>query len=429
MSPLAKHPTLRGTTGLCAWVAPAIVLVAAVTAAPRAFPQAASESAAVDALLRSAEPPTEIPPQADIDSVGPDGPIMTAALRLEADGAHDLAVAVIDEALQVIRATHGLYSLEQAPWLQRMISNEEARGNASSAWDVEQELLDLVRRHPGDLRVVPILRDVAAKREDILARYIGGGFPEQIILGCYYSPRWGRSRGSNCRSGSRGVVVRALLSESRRYYNDAVGIILNQGLEYLDELREIDRSLVRTSYRYRHYLGSYEVGRQSLVRLAAIDRMDSESSLMQTKSLIELVDWELLFVDGATRRSREERSDALVERYQRAHELLEREGTPQASIDELFSPDVPVVLPTFLPNPFATAATQRGASRFIDVSFVVTRLGHSDQIEILQTTVDATDAEIDALVELMEDSRFRPRATNGQFADSAPVVVRYHLGS
>ncbi len=428
MASFELHRTRRGKVGVGPAIAPVVALFAALIAARAVFAQGPSDQAAVGALLRTAEQATEIPARADVDSVGPDGPVMTAALRLEADGAHDLAVAVIDEALQVIRATHGLYSLEQAPWLQRMISNEEARGNAARAWDVEHELLDLVRRHPGDVRVVPILRDVAAKREDILARYIGGGFPEQIILGCYYSPRWGRSRGSNCRSGSRGVVVRALLSEFRRYYNDAVGIILNQGLEYLDELREIDRSLVRTSYRYRHYLGSYEVGRQSLVRLAAIDRMNSEPSLTRMKSLIELVDWDLLFVDGATRRSRAERSDALVERYERAHERLEREGTPQASIDQLFSPALPVVLPTFLPNPLAATEAQRGSSRYIDASFVVTRLGHSDRIEILETTLGATESEMDGLVELIQSSRFRPRATNGQFVDTAPIVVRYHLG-
>lgn len=423
----AAHSTPRTPTESVAGLIGTVLLIATITAPQTTFAQRTSESAA-EALLRSSEPTTVILPPADADSVGPDGPLMNAALRFEADGAHDLAVAVIDEALQVVRATSGLYSLEQAPWLQRLVANEEARGNTERAWDVEQELLDLVRRNPDDVRAVPVLRATAAKREDILAHYLGGGFPEQIVLGCYYSPRWGRSRGSNCRSGSRGVVVRTLLAESRGHYNNAIRIILTQGLEYIDELREIDLALVRTSYRYRHYLGSYDVGRRSMVRLAAVDAMNSEPSLTQVESLVELVDWDMLFVEGATRKSRDERTDALVERYERAHELLAREGTPQASIDELFSPDVPVVLPTFLPNPLATAATQRGAPPFIDVSFVVTRLGYSDRIEILETTLDATEIEMDALVDLIESSRFRPRATNGRFVDTAPIVVRYHLG-
>lgn len=427
MTSFVPLPTLKATAVIAPAFVATIVLVATATVPHAAFSQAASESAPVDTLLRSAEPTTAILPPADVESVGPDGPVMTAALRFEADGAHDLAIAVIDEALQVVRATHGLYSLEQAPWLQRLIANEEARDNPARAWDLEQELLDLARRHPDDVRIVPVLREVAAKREDILARYIGGGFPEQIVLGCYYSPRRGWSRGGNCRSGSRNVVVRTLLSESRRHYNNAIRIILNQGLEYIDELRAIDLALVRTSYRYAHYLGSYDVGRRSLVRLAAVDAMNSEPQLTRVTALVELVDWDLLFVDGATRRSRDERSDALVERYERAYELLAHEGTPQASIDRLFSPELPVVLPTFLPNPLAPAQTQRGSQRYIDVSFVVTRLGYSDRIEILETTLDATEAEMDALVDLIESSRFRPRATNGRFVDTAPIVVRYHL--
>ena len=428
MTSFEQNRTLKRHVGVVPSIASIVALVGAVIAAQEAFPQAPAERAGIDAFLRTAEQANVGLPRADADSVGPDGPVMNAALRLEADGTHDLAIAVSDEALQVVRATHGLYSLEQAPWLQRVIANEEARGNVARAWDVEQELLDLVRRHPDDVRVVPVLREVAARREDILARYVGGGFPEQIILGCYYSPRWGRTRGgSNCRSGSRSVVVSTLLGESRRYYNDAIGIILNQGIEYVDELREIDLALARTSYRYAHFLSSYDVGRRSLLRLAALDRMNSEPLLTRTASLTHLIDWDLLFVDGATRKSREERTLAVVARYERAYEQLRSEGAAQASVDTLFTPVIPVVLPAFLPNPLVTMESPRASPRYIDVSFVVTRLGYSDRIEILDTTLGATAPERDALVELMEDSRFRPRATNGRFVDTAPIVVRYHL--
>ena len=423
MSSFARHRTLEATAG----IAPAIALFAAVAAPQTAFAQATSRAGALDVLLRAAEQAalTQLPSTEDFTD--PAGQTMTAALRLEADGAHDLAISVIDEAIQGIRATYGLYSLEQAPWLQRLIANEEARGNPARAWELEQDLLVLVRRHPDDAGTVPVLREIAAKREDILARYVGGDFPEQIILGCYYSPRWGRSRGGNCRSGSRGVVVRSLLAEARRHYNDAINIILNQEFEYIDELREIDLALVRTSYRYGHYLGSYEVGRRSLVRLAAVDAMNSEPLPTRVESLVELVDWDLLFVDGATRKSRGERNDAVVERYERAYELLEREGTPQAAIDTLFSPALPVVLPTFRPNPLSTVERQRASPRYIDVSFVVSRHGNSDRIEILDTTTNATEPENDRLIELIESSRFRPRSTDGRFADTPPIVVRYYL--
>ena len=46
----------------------------------------------------------------------------------------------------------------------------------------------------------------------------------------------------------------------------------------------------------------------------------------------------------------------------------------------MFAPDVPLTLPADEPNPFAPGAA---ASRYIDVSFDVTKYGLADQIEIL----------------------------------------------
>ncbi len=424
MTSLELHQNLKATVG----VAVAVALVAVVCVPTAAFPQGVSEVDPASSLLDADTRLAGGQSPADDDSTDPVSSLMSTALRLEADGDHNLAIAVIEDALEVVRPTYGLHSLEQAPLLQRLIVNEEARGNFGQAWNLEQQLLDLVRRHPNDVRAIPILRATAARREDILARYVSGGFPEQIILGCYYSPRWGRTRGgSNCRSGSRSVVVSTLLGESRRYYNDAIGIILNQGIEYVDELREIDLALARTSYRYAHFLSSYDVGRRSLLRLAALDRMNSEPLLTRTASLTYLIDWDLLFVDGATRKSREERTDTVVARYEGTYERLRSDGAPQASIDSLFAPEIPVVLPAFLPNPLATMASPGASPRYIDVSFVVTRFGNGDRIEVLDTTANATDAEKDTLIDLIESSRFRPRATNGRFVDTAPIVVRYHL--
>ncbi|WP_428103087.1 hypothetical protein [Candidatus Rariloculus sp.] len=414
----ALHPTLKAT---------ARILVLTAVAAPfSAFPQPAPEADSGDALRTTAEETLQTLPLAGADARDLIGPQLAAALRYEENGVHDLAIVVIEEALQIVRSAYGLYSLEQAPLLQRLIVNEEARGNVARAWGLEQELLVLARRHPDDLRIVPVLREVADRRMLILRRYVGGEFPPEIVLGCYYSSGR-RATGRNCRSGSRSAVVGNILAEARRHYTDAIQIVLRQELDVaIDELRELDMALVRTSYRYGHYLGSYEIGRRSLVRLAATDRMNSEPLLTRVTSLLGLIDWELLFVDGANRKSRDARNEGVLERYEEAHELLVQGGTPQASIDALFSPPTPIVLPTFLPNPLASHETQ-ASPRYIDVAFVITRHGESDQIEILDSSMNATEAQKDELFRLIETSRFRPRATDGQFADTSPVVVRYHL--
>ena len=114
-------------------------------------------------------------------------PLTALSLFYEETGDYALADATIDRLLQVIRANYGLYSLEQAPSIQRLIAHEEERGNAESAWMLEQELLALAGRNRDDLRIAPILRDSGDKRMEILDRYDAGELPLEVILGCYYN--------------------------------------------------------------------------------------------------------------------------------------------------------------------------------------------------------------------------------------------------
>jgi hypothetical protein len=87
---------------------------------------------------------------------------------------------------------------------------------------------------------------------------------------------------------------------------------------------------------------------------------------------------------------------------------------------------LPITLPTQQRNPFASVATAT-SPRHIDVTFEVTRYGRGERIEILATSVGATRAEERDLIRLIESTSFRPRFVDGGLADSAPVVVRYHL--
>jgi hypothetical protein len=97
----------------------------------------------------------------------------------------------------------------------------------------------------------------------------------------------------------------------------------------------------------------------------------------------------------------------------------------QESIDRLFSPDIPVVLPAFLPNPLITSDV--ASTGHIDVAFEVDKYGRSHRFQILDTTDNSTVAAEKRLEQLIKRSRFRPKLINGQFADTAPIVVRYYL--
>jgi hypothetical protein len=413
-------------------------------------------------------------------------PLSDLALIYQDGGDHDLAVAVIHRVRQVVRATEGLHSLEQIPLIQQMIANEEAIGRFENAWQLEQDLLTLARRHPDDMRMVPVFREAAGKRMAVLRQYLAGEFPPQMVLGCYYG--WPRETvdpvnvhapriptTTSCNSGEREGAIRAIVSDAQRHYANAIAVMLRNEDYASDELRETELDLLRSfnfmnggstysrgygrvgldwaaldAEPWRSWMDSmallaewklpqavgepapeqievrdgepissrfYEgrcldscLGRQSLQRLLAYEVAKSAPLREQVEAFIRIADWE----------GREQ----ALERYERALKMLQDAGA-ETLIDELFAPKIPIVLPTFLPNPLVAHETQ-ASGKYIDVGFEISRYGEARRVQILKA-MSVTDADKATLVQLIQRSRFRPRVTGGEFARTSPVVVRYYL--
>lgn len=389
------------------------------------------------------------------------------------------AVVALTSALQVVRVTQGLYSLEQVPLLFQQIYIEEARGNSPEVWRLEQELLTLVRRHPDDLRAVPALHEMADRQMAVLDRVLAGEIHPNIALGCFYKFLPSPSSG-NCAAGSRKTVVQGMLAEAQRNYSAAITTLLRNDQTDSAELRALEMKVVRGIYmvqsmyegqhsgigkpmplvpsavgaenmepwrsrmapvvtlagwelpypsmgalderetpksetRQVRIMDPYHRGRQSLRRLYAYDAATSSTPLNQADLALQIADWDLLYSNNGL----------AVDRYEAIHAKLEDAGVAQASIEQLFAPPTPVVLPAFEPNPLAADET-RVASGYIDVSFEITRFGKSRGIEVLDET-NATPAARQDLVALIAHSRFRPRPTDGQFGGTSPVAMRYYL--
>jgi hypothetical protein len=389
------------------------ILVLAATLAPSiGFSQDLSPFVAEDEQRQLVDAINEIRAQEGPYSAELLDPFTALAVLYRESGDGKLAAAAIEQALQIVRANFGLRSLEQAPLLQEQLLNEKANGNAQMAWTLEQELLDLVSRHPTDLRTVPILREMGAKRMDVLERYLGGEFPAEITLGCFYDPIPYDDIGS-CYSGSKRVVVNSLLDDAWTHYFDAINVLQRNELYASDELHDLEMELVRSSYAHE----GFGVGRASLRRLFSYEVTTGAPLSSQIEALVQLADWDLIFVSNR---------GAPLELYTVAYEYLKLEKTGQESIERLFSPDLPVVLPTFLPNPLARDETQEPAG-YIDIAFELTKFGQSRAIEILGASDNATNDAKQRLVHLVSRSRFRPRVTNGEFARTAPIVVRYYF--
>lgn len=84
------------------------------------------------------------------------------------------------------------------------------------------------------------------------------------------------------------------------------------------------------------------------------------------------------------------------------------------------------MLPAFFSNPLVTEETPltRG---FIDVSFVVSANGKTRRVDVIESSGDVPRAVEKDLLRMIKFNRFRPLMTDGEFRDSAPIVLRYYV--
>jgi hypothetical protein len=244
---------------------------------------------------------------------------------------------------------------------------------------------------------------------DVLDRYSAGQFPPEIELGCYYG-------GGTCKAGLKDEAKRNLFYEAQTLYSQAVNVLLRSEHYPGDELQALLENLVRNTY---HYNGNPRLGRHSLVFLLNWQNNNARAWPDRIKTLVEIADWDLFHS-----KSGNEDEKALNE-YRHVHELLAEQGAEQL-LDEVFSPQTPIVLPTFAPNPLLPEPEQRG-NRYVDVAFEIDESGKSHHIRLLRTTEDPDRPAEKQLVQLIARSHFRPRLVDGRIAGNAPVVVRYYF--
>ena len=362
-------------------------------------------------------------------------PLTALSLFYAEMGNLGLADTTIERLLSVIRANYGLYSLEQVPSIQLLMAHERERGNAVAAWELEQELIRLGLRNPDDARTGRVFQDVGDGRIDILERYDAGELLPEIELGCYYDDSNeylraqrrgahslhtapGEQHGSVCAAGSRGQAKRSLASEAYMFYMAAIEVFRRNELDTSDEYRTLLDRIVRTSV--EHTAPSF--GRSSLQQLiASYEESGDEPKRIET--LVQLADWDLMFSSSFGTKYR----DGALANYQDAHAQLIEHGIAQEAIDAIFSPDVPVMLPSFQPNRLVSPETPTSRGH-IDVEFIVTAKGESDDIEILETTTADVPRDVRKdLVDMIKHGRFRPMMTDGRLVDSEPIVIRYFV--
>ena len=393
------------------------VAVAAAVAAARVLAQEPSGQP-VDPIADVGEQIEAIQASQGINSPELIPPLTNLGLILREQNDVDLAMAAFERARHLVRVNYGLSSFEEAPLLRQLIQIEEAKGNAATAWGLEQRLLGLIYRYPGP-RAAPMLAEIADKRAEILRQYSAGRMPPQIVLGCYYALS-GPGSGDCPHSGSSRRVKVALMDEARSYYIDTIAMVLQSEGRSADVLPELYLGWVRALAVSPNEDTAGHEGGLVLREIHLLAVQNGEPLEAQMHALLRVADWDLLFARGG------KEDEAALQAYVALYERLEHEGLERALIDEMFSPRVPVVLPAFMPNALTSSETPDSAG-YVDVAFEITKYGQGRSVEILDTSTNTSDEARLRVRDLIRWSRFRPRVADGKFEDPARVVFRYYV--
>jgi len=344
-------------------------------------------------------------------------PLSALTLLYQEESDRAAANTVIERWLQVARANYGLYSLAQAPAIRQLIANEEAAGNKEKAWQLQDELLTVARRHPEDLSTVAIFREIADKR---VLQLQSGALPMEFLCRdhgamppCNKEPPWGFS----------GVwLPKLVLAQAMNDWADAIRVLLENQQYGSPELRELEQQIINH--------GTCDVAHDSYRRLMAYDTASKETWLNTATTIVRAADSELVCSQSESRLKK-----AALELYQQAYELLDRNGVDRTAIDALFAPPVPIKLSDSAPASAASmastapsASSWRGPphSGYVDVAFEITKYGRARSVELVDATPNTSNTEKRELLELVKTGLYRPRATSDGIAEGSPIVWRFY---
>ena len=319
-----------------------------------------------------------------------------------------LAVAVLDRALYLKRVNEGLFGIEQAPLVKRLIESELAIGQTATAEELRARLLDLARHNRGDERSAAIFREAAEREVGEYERYLRGEIPATLTIG---------SIADSPQAIAAGGVWRA-----RRLYNEAIWGLMSNPRENKAELAELEEELARTYYleasnRSRYYVGVddplYGLGLGSYQRRVGYTGVGSSIEAVDyARALIELADWSLLF----------SRNGTAVKRYAQVYSMLVEQQVSASSIEQFFPTNTPVFLPTFAPPPL-DGVIVAGSSDYVDVDFEIGKYGQPRKVNIVAVEGRDAAAVSKQLAAAIGNGRFRPSPVS----EGGEYRLRYSL--
>lgn len=363
------------------------------------------------------------------------------------------ALEVLERAIHINRVNNGLFNLGQMPIIEKAIENHLARGDLVAA-DTQQEYMFYLQRKA--------LGDTSVELLPALTRYAEWNvfaYNARPQLLAVPSPQSDPDTDAEAPPVVAAASIENLeafryrrLMTAQSLYQAVIQILVNNYGERDPRLPEFERRLAITNYFFAttfdpsadygpgggmayaslipyetpqaagNSLG-YRQGKDALERRVRYLRSaEVQDPVARARALVDLGDWYLSF---------RKRTGAL-EAYQDAFQVLQAANVPQAEIDKLLLPSVPIQVPGFLIHPYSrpaldipdnVALTYKG---YVDVEFVVSRFGAPASIKVLDKSADTPDAVESRLVRNIRRNIYRPRHDNGVVRESDPLRMRYY---
>jgi len=381
--------------------------------------------------------------------------LFSTGLLYQQLGQHRDAIRLLERALNVSRINYGLENPDQVPLLeaeaqsyQALLENSNADNMMEAAYNIEAQHYGI-----GSVELVPALLSLGnwntnafMERSSILVN-----IPRMNVQNFLRDP-------NNYIQPQNETMQTPLfkLYQARSNYLNAIKNLVDARQYFNPGLLELERKLLTNYFLTMHqenilyepdfYLNRKKSKTTSRLNQNAIELMTSDSyddgrvahqriqsyilhdpqrdDARLALAMLEEADWDMLF----------QRKRNGIDKYQTAYKYFNE--TPELltpPVQAILYPELPVVLPTYLPPPNSREklgiASDAAVSYFgyIDVSFEINKYGSARKIKILRKEGEVTRNMEIRMNQYLKNVLFRPRF-DGLDAEKNPQLLRYYLG-
>ena len=336
-------------------------------------------------------------------------------------GDHGGAIQTLDRAIHVNRINSGLYTLEQIPVVEQLISSHMALGNWEEVDTYNNYLFHVQQKAYGvdDPRLIPVLERLATW--NIQAFKIGYGslrgmklLQSQIMF----------SAAAHMVDVHFGKSDKRFVNYQRNIASSAYLVARNPDLMVeigRPEYRSMQQMLAEKLNEQRQVQPpGFQTGERALIEIAMFYQEQGYNSYGLAEAITHLADWYLIF---------DQTRDAL-KRYKIAWDILQDLENSEELTERLFGDVVPVPLFTSsieLPDAFYRNGDGSGPLEFdyADLIFDVTSKGEVRNVEIVSEETEDNRQRLSKLRRVALSSRFRPRIVDGVPQSSSGHHFRY----